>query len=570
MKTRILTALALIWSSLAFAQVDVTFRVDMSNETVDTAGVHLAGDLQDEAGAAGDWLPDATPLTDMGNGIWSVTLNIPAGSYEYKFLNGNTWGTDENMSGKPCEIGGGNTNRPITVSATDTVTYCFNSCTTCDIAQVLFQVDMSTQTVSANGVHIAGSFQGELGGTDWTPDSHMMTDDDGDMIYELLVELPADTYEWKYLNGNAWGDDEVLGGSPCANGSGNREITVAGGESTTTMAYCFGTCNTCVLPTAVTLTVDMSNETASGDGVHVAGSFQGWDPAATPLTDNGDGTWSVTLDIQPGDYEYKFVNGNAWGSDESIPSACQVNGNRGITVTANDTAVAYCFNQCTEDCVVDPPAANVTFYVDMTGLTVESSGVWVMGSYSTPAWQDGRTQMTPNGDHPDVYEVTINIAGPADFMYKFSNGEPASGTQFENGEEANLDSLGCGAPNGIGGFNRTFTRTGANESPGVFCYNTCDNCNNVPLSIELAAAQANSISIYPNPMSSYAVVEVPEAFGYNYTFTVYNATGQAVVRKANQSKRNLIVAKSELSQGVYLVEVLGQNGVRTVQRMVVK
>ena len=35
--------------------------------------------------------------------------------------------------------------------------------------------------------------------------------------------------------------------------------------------------------TTVTLTVDMSNEMVSEDGVHVAGSFQGWDPAATHL-----------------------------------------------------------------------------------------------------------------------------------------------------------------------------------------------------------------------------------------------------------------------------------------------
>ena len=50
-----------------------------------------------------------------------------------------------------------------------------------------------------------------------------------------------------------------------------------------------------VAQTTVTLTVDMSNQTVSPDGVHVAGSFQGWDPGATPMTDNGDGTWSHTF-----------------------------------------------------------------------------------------------------------------------------------------------------------------------------------------------------------------------------------------------------------------------------------
>ena len=69
--------------------------------------------------------------------------------------------------------------------------------------------------------------------------------------------------------------------------------------------------------TTVTLTVDMSNEMVSADGVHVAGSFQGWDPAATPMTDNGDGTWSYTfMSDTAATYQYKFINGNAWGSDE--------------------------------------------------------------------------------------------------------------------------------------------------------------------------------------------------------------------------------------------------------------
>jgi TctA family transporter len=35
----------------------------------------------------------------------------------------------------------------------------------------------------------------------------------------------------------------------------------------------------------VTFQVDMSNELVSPEGVYVAGSFQGWDAGATPLSD---------------------------------------------------------------------------------------------------------------------------------------------------------------------------------------------------------------------------------------------------------------------------------------------
>ena len=86
--------------------------------------------------------------------------------------------------------------------------------------------------------------------------------------------------------------------------------------------------------TTITLSVDMSNETVSPNGVHVAGSFQGWDPGATMMTDNGDGTWSYTFTSDTAAaYQYKFINGNAWGSDEqNIPGVCAYGGNRQIEV----------------------------------------------------------------------------------------------------------------------------------------------------------------------------------------------------------------------------------------------
>ena len=72
----------------------------------------------------------------------------------------------------------------------------------------------------------------------------------------------------------------------------------------------------------VTLNVDMSNVTVSENGVHVAGSFQGWDPAATPLADDdGDGVYSVVIDMSGVTDEtvfFKYLNGNSWGSDETV------------------------------------------------------------------------------------------------------------------------------------------------------------------------------------------------------------------------------------------------------------
>ena len=48
----------------------------------------------------------------------------------------------------------------------------------------------------------------------------------------------------------------------------------------------------------VTFSVDMNNETVAAEGVHVAGNFQGWDPAGTMLADDDmDGIYTVTVDV---------------------------------------------------------------------------------------------------------------------------------------------------------------------------------------------------------------------------------------------------------------------------------
>jgi len=41
--------------------------------------------------------------------------------------------------------------------------------------------------------------------------------------------------------------------------------------------------------------------------VAVAGSFNDWDAAADRMTDQGNGTWTLDLDLAPGPYTYKFV-----------------------------------------------------------------------------------------------------------------------------------------------------------------------------------------------------------------------------------------------------------------------
>lgn len=131
--------------------------------------------------------------------------------------------------------------------------------------------------------------------------------------------------------------------------------------------------------TTVSLTVDMTNEVVSPDGVHVAGNFQGWDPAATPMIDNGDGTWSHTFTSDTAaTYQYIFVNGNAWGTHEGVPEACAYDGIRQIEVdgAGGEVSSLVCFGNCAA-CGM----TTVRFRVDMANEEVSPFGVHVAGSF---------------------------------------------------------------------------------------------------------------------------------------------------------------------------------------------
>lgn len=58
--------------------------------------------------------------------------------------------------------------------------------------------------------------------------------------------------------------------------------------------------------------------------VCVAGSFNDWQPQATPLVPLGDGRWGKELTLPEGRYEYRFVVDGVWMTDpaakENLPN----------------------------------------------------------------------------------------------------------------------------------------------------------------------------------------------------------------------------------------------------------
>ncbi len=426
-----LFAVVLGWA-LQAQTVPVTFSVDMSNTTVDAqVGVHVAGNFQ-------GWDPALTEMTDDDtDGVYQVTVNVSdtIETVEYKFINGNAWGFDETAP-EACDWNGGGNRYFELMGETTLDTPCFGQCGACGTTTVLFKVDMSQEgAINPVGVHVNGNFNG------WDGANFLMMDDsDGDQIYTYVSMIdgsilePVDTVLFKFVNGNAWGFDENPEGE-CAN-QGNRFLPIGEGdlvyEATAGQAHCYNQCGGCIAPTSVTFRVDMSAQASvSVNGVCVAGSFQGWTPGMDFLSDDdGDLIYEATIDVAPGDYEFKFVNGNNWGGDgegnidnENPPGDCTTNGNRTFSVVADPVSVQYCYNQCAETCVADPDPAPVVFQVDMTNEDVSENGVWLIGGMTSPQWQAGALQMSDT-DGDNVYDVTYEVSGAAFFEYRFCNGDP--------------------------------------------------------------------------------------------------------------------------------------------------
>lgn len=218
----------------------------------------------------------------------------------------------------------------------------------------------------------------------------------------------------------------------------------------------------------VTFRVDMSNETVSPLGVHIAGSFQGWDPAGSPMTYIGDNIYELTFDLTPGSTAlYKFINGNSWANVEPIIGPCTSgpDNNRTLVVPEQNTILsAVCFGSCN---ICNPPTVEITFQVDMSQQNISPQGVFIAGSFNN--WNTTASPMNHIGD--DVYALTFTL-GVGNFEeYKFLNG----GTYESVPQEC-----------GIGAFNNRFINVPAvSTTLNAICFSSCDPCGDPPIDIEV-------------------------------------------------------------------------------------
>ena len=254
MKHLLSLAAALLFSWSALAQITTTFNVDMTCAPSDFENVFVTGPWC-------GWCANEeyNTMTDPdGDGIYSVGLfieGLTAGQQvEYKYaING--FADQENLvndmnegaSCAPITDNNSYANRLTDPGSTTNDSYgtCDGTCNDVPPAPggtILFRVDMSEYEGSFGAVNLNGSFNG------WCGSCAPMFDDDQDMVYELAVDLPGGTIEYKFtLDG--WTVEEVFtDGDACTStidGYVNRTFDVTE-EDANLDAVCWNSCSACL------------------------------------------------------------------------------------------------------------------------------------------------------------------------------------------------------------------------------------------------------------------------------------------------------------------------------------
>jgi len=205
--------------------IEVIMNVDMHGSGITTGQpVYLAGNF---GGIYGSWKEPgsnlANELTDTDNdSVYSLTMNLVEGSYQFKFFKGATWAGGE-WNGDP--------NRSVTVSADIALTYKWGV----KPAVATFNVDMKGSGLTDGPVSLVGDFGGIYGTwsePSFNPNNAMTAAAPvADSIYTITMNLDAiGTYNFKFFKGVGWSSGEW-------EGDPNRTVVIEGDTTFATFLW---------------------------------------------------------------------------------------------------------------------------------------------------------------------------------------------------------------------------------------------------------------------------------------------------------------------------------------------
>jgi hypothetical protein len=581
----------------AVPQTAVTFTVNTANIEVGENGMYVGG------GVLGNALAYAM-TDDDADGTYEVTVNLDQGTTgNYIFLNspanGDDYGAKEVLDGQECADPNNWNDRLLPEITGDAMTlqHCFGSCETdgtCPVPPVTSNVTFSVDTANYPGglgesdvVYLNGNFNG------WCGDCNPMSDDDGDGIWTITMELADGDYEYKFTV-NGWNSQEefseVVEGCTISDGTyTNRALTVAGEDMVLPTVYW----NLCAGETPgevynVTFNLDATGIEVGANGMYMGGGILGGANAVAMSDDDGDGVWTVTIEISTDQIggNYTFLNspndGGDWGAKEDISGQeCADADNyndRIVPEFSGDAEFCYVFAVCTDGVCAEEPvtfpicedfegedgAAGWTF-IDAGGATSD----WLLDTPANTGDQSiGHGYLPSDVAYNDwAVSPSYNTSGLAEgtatvSYYEYLNW--SADAQAHNvyytldyaGDATTAtwvlltDVIGTDAEDVF--VQRTFNIPSAESVVIGFQYlntygadwNIDDVC--VDGTLSTTDTEILDMRIYPNPTSSMINVQ----FDRDIELTLYNMLGQEIMRTNNKQ-----VDISALQQGNYIVIV---------------
>jgi hypothetical protein len=509
------------------------------------------------------------------DGTWEVTLTLAEGTTgNYVFLNspndGGDWGAKEDLAGQSCADGQFNDRLLAPVTADDyTLQHCFASCETdgsCPAPpsvfyDVTFTVNTSGITVGPNGMYLGGGIMGDAQG-------YAMSDADEDGTWEVTVNLAEGaTGYYVFLNspndGGDWGAKEDLAGQSCGDPNNFNDRFLDPVTADATLQHCFASCETdgsCPAPPAVfydvTFNVDANAIVVGDRGMYLGDGVFGGSDAVAMSDDDGDGIWTVTVNLAEGTTgNYAFFknpgDGGDWGTKENLTGLTCADtanfNNRILDPVLEDTTINYCFATCDASCgtVV---RHDVTFNVDTADITVGASGMFLGGGIF-----GGSNAVAMSDDNSDgVWSVTVSIPDGMSGYYTFFNG---ANNHYDWGTKEDLGGQSCGDPNN---FNDRFLEAVTAPTTISYCFATCvESC----ASLGFDDDEMSQFTYYPNPVKNHLTVRAQTNIK---DITVFNMLGQVVLRQSPNTKDGL-VDMTVMQSGAYFVQISIGNTVETVR-----
>ena len=201
---------------------------------------------------------------------------------------------------------------------------------------------------------------------EWSGYGRKLTDEDEDGVYTKTIGVNPGLYGYLYTCGGF----SIYEGVPdeCAFFDSEESVRAFGvnNEDIVLEPHPWGGCSeegNNDGPRVVNFNVDMTGVDLQGGEVHVTGTMDSWSGFGLTLTPNGDGTYSGSMELEPGVYEYlytvtgDFDDWSGWGMSGNPPlgSNCDWNpddewANFGFALVSTDTVT---MNDTWTECLVE-------------------------------------------------------------------------------------------------------------------------------------------------------------------------------------------------------------------------